>query len=61
MKIRHYTAFYDDGHDYGEFTFSSCHKANSKPNLEDAKTAAKKKYGYKRANCIRIVSTQIAE
>lgn len=58
--MRKYIAFYDDGHDYGEFSFSSSHRANSKANLADAKTAAQRKFGFKRAVCIRITRTQLS-
>lgn len=58
---RTYIAFYDDGHDYGEFEFESEHRANSKANLADAKEKAHRKYGYKRAREIVIYSTQLFE
>ena len=57
--MKNYIAFYDDGHDYGEFTFRSAHQANSKANLEDAKKAAEKRYGYKRAKMLTIINTQL--
>ena len=56
-----YIAFYDDGHDFGEFEFESNHRAKSAANLADAEEKAKKKYGYKRARAIRILQTQLAE
>lgn len=56
-----YIAFYDDGHDWGEFEFESEHRAKSVANLADAEERAKKKFGYKRAHCIRIYRTQLAE
>lgn len=56
-----YIAFYDDGHDFGEFEFESEHRARSAANLADAVKEAKRKYGYKRARCIRIRQTQLAE
>lgn len=59
MKKRNYIAMYDDGHDFGDFEFSSTHRANSNANIEDAKSAAKSKYGFKRANSIVIYATQI--
>lgn len=59
MKKRNYIAMYDDGHDYGVFEFSSTHRANSKPNIEDATIEAKRKYGFKRANSIVIYATQL--
>lgn len=58
---RTYIAFYDDGHDYGEFEFESEHRANSNANLADAKEKARRKYGYKRACEIVIYSTQVVE
>jgi hypothetical protein len=30
MKTRTYIAYTDDGHDYGEFCFSSCHRKTVK-------------------------------
>ena len=36
MKERLYRAITDDGHDYSEFTFYSCHKRGSKANYYDA-------------------------
>lgn len=45
MKKRTYIAIWDDGHDFGDFIFDSCHRANSKANIEDAKVAARRKYG----------------
>ena len=56
---RTYIAYYDDGHDYGEFEFNSSHRAGSKDNLEDAKRKARLKYGYKRASHIDIYRTQL--
>lgn len=53
-KYKHYIVFYDDGHDSGELTFTSVHRARSKGNLEDAKRALKCAYGYLRANELRI-------
>ena len=61
MKKRNYIAMYDDGHDYGVFEFSSTHRAKSKANYEDARAEAKRKYGFKRANCIVIYATQLYE
>lgn len=57
MKERRYTAYYDDGHDYGSFEFWSSHRANSKPNIEDAKAAARNRYGFKRERQIKITCT----
>ena len=54
-KTRTYIAFYDDGHDYGEFTFESSHRANSKANMEDAMETYKRKFGRKH---IKITSTE---
>ena len=61
MKERNYIATYYDCHDYGVFEFSSTHRANSKPNIEDATIEAKRKYGFKRANSIVIYATQLYE
>lgn len=60
MKVRSYIAFWDDGHDRGEFVFTSCHRANSKANLADAKDTAKHKYGFNRAKCMRITQTMLS-
>ena len=57
--MRSYIAFYDDGHDYGEFDFCSDHRANSKANIEDAKYTALRLYGYNRASRIEITGTQL--
>lgn len=57
--MRCYIAFYDDGHDYGEFTFYSSHRANSKANYGDAKKEAQHKFGFKRARCMNITHTQL--
>ena len=57
--MKNYIAFYDDGHDFGEFPFTSEHRANSKANIEDAKKAAEKRYGYKRAKVLTIINTQL--
>ena len=35
-KERKYLACWDDGHDYGEFEFYSCHRAIIKENIKDA-------------------------
>lgn len=56
--MRNYVAFWDDGHDYGELEFLSSHRANSKANMEDAKREMARKYGWKRANAMRIISTE---
>ena len=58
-KMRKYIAFYDDGHDYGEFEFYSSNRANSKANKEDAKNTAYRLFGYNRALNIRIENTQL--
>lgn len=52
-----YIAFYDDGHDQGDFEFYSEHRAGSKANKHDAYLQAVKKYGMTRANQIKITST----
>ena len=57
MKERLYTAFYDDGHDYGSFEFYSSHRANSKANLEDAKRVFRQRHGFNRSRQITITST----
>lgn len=57
MKQRLYIAYWDDGHDRGDFTFYSSHRANSKPNLEDAYESYFNKYGYSRASKITITAT----
>jgi hypothetical protein len=55
-KTRTYIAFWDDGHDYGEFTFTSSHRARSKENLADAMEAYKRKFG--RKHSVRINWTE---
>ena len=55
--MRKYLADYDDGHDFGTFEFYSEHRANSKANIEDAKSEARKRYGHARAARIEILST----
>ena len=37
MGYKIYIAYYNNGHEYGNFRFYSMHKANSKANIEDAK------------------------
>lgn len=54
-----YRAYYDDGHDTGEFEFWSKYKANSKKNRMDAEKEALKKFGLPRFRQIIIVSTQL--
>ena len=44
-QLREYRAYWDDGHDRGEFTFYSEHRANSKANLEDARRYMLRTYG----------------
>lgn len=61
QRNRRYEAFYDDGHDYGSFRFWSDHRANSKPNFEDAEAEAKILFGYRRASQMTITSTQLVE
>lgn len=57
MAEKRYSAFYDNGHDFGEFTFYSSHRANSKANLADARREAAKRWGWRYARAIRITST----
>ena len=57
--LRTYIAFWDDGHDRGEFEFCSEHRANSKANLEDAQNYYRRKYGYARSKQIEIMSTAL--
>lgn len=56
---RYYIAFWDDGHDRGDFTFYSEHRARSKANFEDAHQQAVRNYGYKRAACMSIYHSQL--
>ena len=42
---RKYMLIYDTGHSYGEMTFNSEYRANSKKNIEDAKNEMKLKKG----------------
>ena len=46
MKLRRYRAFWNDGHDTGEFEYYSSHRNYSKGNMEDMKSEYKKRYGY---------------
>ena len=57
--MKHYTAIWDDGHDWGEFEFESDHRANSKANIADAKETAQNRYGYNRAKQMRICRTML--
>ena len=43
-KQRTYRAIWEDGHDWGEFTFTSSYRANSKNNLEDAYSIYRRLY-----------------
>lgn len=56
--IRRYLAMYDDGHDYGSFTFESVHRAGSKANKEDAWSAAVRILGYNRVRQIKIIKIE---
>lgn len=56
-KERTYRAFYDDGHDTSDIEFNSCHRANSKANIQDAKYEIRKRYGSSRAERVRISYT----
>lgn len=60
-RTRLYQACWDDGHDYGCFEFYSDHRANSKANIEDAKTECARKYGQGALRHKRILSTQLQE
>ena len=57
MKSRKYTAYWDDGHDRGEFEFYSDHRANSKANLDDAQREYRSRHGYARFKQIEIMRT----
>lgn len=57
--MRYYVAFWDDGHDFGEFEFCSSHKANSKANIEDAYREYHQRYGY--SHKVKITSTQLMQ
>ena len=61
MRERRYTACYDDGHDYGSFTFWSEHRAGSKANKEDAMKQFIRTYGYARSTWITITQTYRCE
>ena len=52
--MRKYRAFYDNGHDTGEFEFCSNHIKGSKANLKDAYRQYHKHYGYSKHNTIKI-------
>lgn len=61
MKSREYIAYWNDGHDNGKFTFYSEHRANSKANLEDARNAMRRKYGWRTAQYQKITFTERCE
>ena len=56
--MRKYIVYYDDGHDFGDTTFYSTHRAGSKANERDALAELRRKYGNNRAKRITIVSIQ---
>ena len=56
--IRRYLAMYDDGHDYGSFTFKSAYRAGSKANKEDAWSAAVRILGFNRTMQIKITKIE---
>lgn len=56
--IRRYLAMYDDGHDYGSFTFESRHRAGSRANKEDAWFTALRILGYNRIRQIKITKIE---
>ena len=56
--MKKYIVFYDDGHDFGDTTFWSSHRAGSKANERDALEELRSKYGYNRAKRLTIVSIQ---
>lgn len=56
---RLYIAFWDNGHDRGDFEFYSAHRANSKANLQDAMRTYRRKYGY--SNNITIYQVYLKE
>ena len=49
---------YDDGHDYGSFTFKSAYRAGSKANKEDAWSAAVRILGFNRTMQIKITKIE---
>lgn len=54
MDTRTYTAYTDDGHDFGHFEFESRHRLNSKALMKDAEQACIIKYGFRRAKHLSI-------
>lgn len=54
MKSRKYRAFWDDGHDTGEFEYYSSHRNYSKGNMEDMRATYLLKYGYSRYKAVRF-------
>lgn len=52
--MRKYRAFWNNGHDTGEFEFWSNHRAGSKANLKDAYRQYQKKYSYSKNSTIKI-------
>ena len=59
MKERLYRAFWDDGHDYGDFEFYSKYRAGSKANLEDAYSTYRLKHGRSRRGAIEITGVYL--
>ena len=57
LYVAYYFASWDDGHDVGSFYFYSTHRANSKPNIEDAIRAYREEFG--RWHMVEITETRL--
>lgn len=53
--MRKYRATIDNGRDYFEVEFYSEYRANSRQNIDDLKKELKVRYGYKRAESLKIM------
>lgn len=58
--MRRYIADTDDGHDYDVVRYESGHRAGTRGNLEDARAAARRKYG-RAAHRWAVVSVMLAD
>ena len=58
--MKHYIAFYDDGHDYGEFEYVSDYRNGSKANMRDAKEEFRRKFGSRLLQKVHIYHTELS-
>lgn len=59
--MRNYIMKIDDGHDFAYVVYQSEHRNGSKANLEDARCALCRKYGWKEARNWRILDTHLTD